>query len=166
MATKANGQVLERPWKRGRGYALRFSAYGERRYLTLGFEQDGWTKERAEEELANVMADVRRGIWVPPKKSSKRSGQKRNGSQVREMPLFGAFSRGLIEARRGQVSENTTHYEKRTVGHLCGYFADWPLDQIDVEAVDATGFTRSKSQIGDAARLSGESLSSTMAVDR
>jgi hypothetical protein len=109
MATKANGQVLERYWKRGRGYSLRFSAYGERRYLTLGFEQDGWTKERAEEELANVMADVRRGIWVPPKKSSKRSGQKRNGSQVREMPLFGVFARGLIEARRGQVSENTTH---------------------------------------------------------
>jgi hypothetical protein len=36
MAAKSEGRVLERSWKSGRGYALRFPAYGERRYLTLG----------------------------------------------------------------------------------------------------------------------------------
>ena len=56
MARQA-GEVLERCWKRGRGYALRFHAYGERRYLSLGFEGDGWTRHRAEEELQNLMAE-------------------------------------------------------------------------------------------------------------
>ena len=32
---RSEGQVLERTSKGGRGYALRFLAYGERRYLTL-----------------------------------------------------------------------------------------------------------------------------------
>ena len=66
VARRSEGQVLERRWKSGRGYALRFRAYGERQYLTLGLETEGWTRKRAEEELANVMADVRRGLWVPP----------------------------------------------------------------------------------------------------
>ncbi len=39
MGRSRDGQVLERRWKHGRGYALRFIAYGQRRYLTLGNEQ-------------------------------------------------------------------------------------------------------------------------------
>ncbi len=66
MARRSEGQVVERHWKSGRGYALRFRAYGERQYLTLGLETEGWNRKRAEEELANVMADVRRGLWTPP----------------------------------------------------------------------------------------------------
>ena len=66
MARRSEGQVVERHWKSGRGYALRFRAYGERQYLTLGLEAEGWDRKRAEEELANVMADVRRGLWTPP----------------------------------------------------------------------------------------------------
>jgi integrase len=68
MAARSQGQVLERAWKSGRGYALRFNAYGERQYLTLGLEIDGWTRKRAEEELQNIHADVRRGVWIPPDK--------------------------------------------------------------------------------------------------
>jgi hypothetical protein len=71
VAGRSEGQVLERRWKSGRGYALRFRAYGERQYLTLGLESDGWTRRRAQKELANVMADVRRGLWVPPPRGQK-----------------------------------------------------------------------------------------------
>lgn len=73
-ARRSEGEVIERDWKRGRGFALRFRAYGERRYLTLGFEADGWTWDKADEELQNILADVRRGIWVPPQ---KRKGRRR-----------------------------------------------------------------------------------------
>jgi len=47
--------------------ALRFRAYGERRFLTLGGAAEGWDRARAEVELQNVLADVRRGIWQPPR---------------------------------------------------------------------------------------------------
>lgn len=134
MATKSKGQVLTRDWKGGRGFALRFTAYGERRYVSLGFERDGWTYERAETELANIMADVRRGIWVPSKKKNK---SHRSDPVDSGVPMFGPFARGLVAARRGQISENSTRYEEWALGHLLGYFADWHLHEIDVEAVDA-----------------------------
>lgn len=66
MARQATGQVLER--KRGDGtrvWALRFRAYGKRRRLTLGTAEEGWTRQRAGEELQNVLADVRCGTWRP-----------------------------------------------------------------------------------------------------
>ena len=87
MARRSEGQVVERHWKSGRGYALRFRAYGERQYLTLGPETEDWNRKRAEEELANVMADVRRGIWVPPMRRPRRAGAAGEASDA--MPTFG-----------------------------------------------------------------------------
>jgi hypothetical protein len=46
MARKASGQVIERKGARGRTLALRFRAYGIRRYVTLGTVDEGWTRER------------------------------------------------------------------------------------------------------------------------
>jgi integrase len=135
MASRVEGEVKVRDWKRGRGYALRFWAYGERRYLTLGFEDDGWDWDRAEEELANVLADVRRGIWVPPTKKKVR--RSKEGEPIeREVPLFGPFADGLVEGRKGQVAENTSAYERWGLNHLLPYFGNWPVNEIDVPAVD------------------------------
>ena len=65
MTKRASGQVLEFDREGGRTFALRFRAYGKRRYLTLGTVEQGWSRPKAEEELQNVLADVRRGIWMP-----------------------------------------------------------------------------------------------------
>jgi integrase len=135
VAARSEGQVLERHWKSGRGYALRVRAYGARHYLTLGSERDGWDRRRAEEELENVLADVRRGIWVPPQKKKRRRAEQRVGGPA-EAPIFGPFARGLVASRKGQVSENTTSYEEWALGHLLPYFAEWPVNEIQVEAVD------------------------------
>ena len=64
MARPATGAVVTT--KTG-GYALRFTAYGKRRYVTLGGAGDGWDRDRAEAELLNVLADVRRGRWASPR---------------------------------------------------------------------------------------------------
>jgi hypothetical protein len=71
MAGRAKGEVKVREWKSGRSFALRFWAYGERRYVTLGSERDGWDQRAAEEELENVLVDVRRGVWVPASRKKK-----------------------------------------------------------------------------------------------
>ena len=85
MARAATGQVVERSGARGITYALRFRAYGNREYVTLGNTADGWTRRKAEEELANVLADVRRGQWQadrpepvkPPEHVGRRSTSSR-----------------------------------------------------------------------------------------
>ena len=66
MPRQLTGQVIEKETQRGIVFALRFRAYGKRRYVTLGSTGEGWTRSRAEVELQNVLADVRRGIWQPP----------------------------------------------------------------------------------------------------
>lgn len=133
MSTRPEGQVMERSGGRGKVYALRFQAYGQRRYLTLGTATEGWTRRRADAELQNVLADVRRATWVPP----SASGRWRRASEVENANLFGALAQALLLARRGEVAPATIRYMQWALAHLMPYFADWPLQEIDVRAVDA-----------------------------
>src|SRR5436309_430229 len=66
MARRSTGSVQIRKRKTGTYFALRFSAYGERQFVSLGRAEDGWTQAKAEQERDNILADVRRGIWQPP----------------------------------------------------------------------------------------------------
>ncbi len=63
MARPSPGGVI--PPKHGRAWAIRFRAYGKRRYLTLGTTAEGWSRPRAEAELRHILADVERGLWKP-----------------------------------------------------------------------------------------------------
>src|SRR5436853_2700595 len=56
-----SGSIVVNRGSRGTPYAARFRAYGSRRYVTL----DAATPAEAEQQLANILADVRRGIWRP-----------------------------------------------------------------------------------------------------
>jgi integrase len=134
MATRKEGEVKVREWKSGRGYALRFWAYGERQYLTLGHEREGWDLAKAEVELQNVLADVRRGLWVPPARKRPRGASEKG--QPDQVPIFGPFATGLTNDREGQVAEETTKHETWALGHLVPFFGDWALNEIDVEGVD------------------------------
>jgi integrase len=134
VAARKQGEVKVRDWKAGRGYALRFRAYGERQYVTLGYEHEGWDWGKAEEELQNILADVRRGLWVPPQKKKPRGASEEG--QPDQVPAFGPFATGLKADREGQVAEETTKHEKWALGHLVPFFGDWALNEIDVEGVD------------------------------
>lgn len=133
MAGRREGHLVVRQWKSGRGYALRFRAYGRRRYLTLGLESEGWTRQLAEEALANLMADVRQEIWVPPE-----CHEGANWLGLGEKaPLFGTFAHWLISSNRGQFAERTADYLEWGVSHLTPCFGEWFLHEIDAQAVDA-----------------------------
>lgn len=116
--------MLERVTNRGRTYALRFRAYGERRYLTLGTGEEGWTRQRAEEELANVLADVRRGIWNPPPKPVFQAQA--------EEPTFHVYaSEWLIQREQeGLKAKTITGLRWSLVNHLLPFFAEHRLSDI------------------------------------
>jgi integrase len=126
--------VLVRERKLGRMYALRFRAYTERQYMTLGHEHEGWNPHKAEEELQNILADVRRGLWVPPTKKKPRGASDR--SRHDRVLAFGPFAKGLTATREGQVAKRTTKHEKWALGHLVPFFGDWALNEIEAERVD------------------------------
>lgn len=131
---RTEGQVIKRRWKAGAGYALRFNAYKQRQYVTLGLAADGWTHKRAETELANILADVRRGTWIPPDRNNRttKPGEQTPAGQL----TFHAFASNWHADREGEVAERTHEYEQWTLSHLLPYFANWPLRDINIEAVD------------------------------
>jgi integrase len=125
MARPATGQVVERPTTRGRSFALRFRAYGRREYLTLGTAEDGWSPDRAEAELQNVLADVRRGIWQPA------------GPAPAPEPTFHEFASEWFEQRRNEVRPSTAEAVRwRLSCVLLPFFASHRLSQITTREVD------------------------------
>ncbi len=150
---RGQGQVLERRWKRGRGYALRFRAYGERQYVTLGMQSEGWTEKRAETELANILADVRRGTWIAPDRNRRARVADAEGDGG---TTFHEFASTWHADRKNEISSNGHAYEAWALRyHLLPYFANWRLSEIDIPAVD--DYRRSKVQQGEQRRVATES---------
>ena len=153
MPRKPTGQVLERKRQRGRVYALRFRAYGERQYVTLGATEDGWTRKAAEEELQNVLADVRRGIWRPPAPDPE--------PEQRD-PSFHEFSTAWYRGVELGLAERTqVDYTWRLSNHLLPYFARMRLSAITVEQVDRYRSAKERERLGlEQARAKNEQLPS------
>lgn len=135
MARKPTGQVIERRRQRGVVFALRFRAYGRREFVTLGLAAEGWNRKRAEEELSNVLADVRRGIWRPPIVEEPETAE-----PIAEL-TFHEFSSQWLAGRAGEISDRTMQfYEWALSFHLLPHFARLPIGAFDgprgVELVD------------------------------
>jgi integrase len=130
MARPATGSVLERPGKTDVSFAIRFRAYGKREQITLGTKGEGWTRAKAEDALADTLADVRRGIWHPRKPEPVEPPSK--------APTFLEFSNQWFASRLPELRERTIEDYKWSLElHLLPFFADLPLAEITVERVDA-----------------------------
>jgi integrase len=130
MAPVPTGQVVERRSSRGITYAARVRAYGERHYLTLGRSSEGYKRRDAELELANILADIRRGIWKPPQPGPVLAPP--------EDLTFHEFASQWFETHRHEVSPRSAEdYEWGLKRHLLPYFKDHHLSQITIAEVDA-----------------------------
>ena len=128
MARAANGQVVERASGRGTTYALRFRAEGRRHFVTLGARDDGWTRERADTELQNILADIRRGIWKPVSRVPTAAGLD---------PTFHEFASEWLASRRHELAPRTVEdYMLALTHHLLPFFAKHRLSEITAREVD------------------------------
>jgi integrase len=127
-ARASKGAVVKRA-SRGGGhtYALRFTAYGERRYVTLGSSDQGWSDAKAQAELERVIEQVRAGTWsawTPP-------------TEPEREPTFHEFASEWFAARRGEWRESTQlDYEWQLSAHLLPFFKDHRLSEITIAEVD------------------------------
>jgi integrase len=126
MARPPTGQVLERPGKDGITYALRFRAYGKRRYETL----DVTSRSEAEQQLRYRLDDVERGIWKPPSPPA-----------VVEVPpvepTFHELASEWVASRTYEVDARTVeHWTWALSGHLLPFFAPFKSSQITVALVE------------------------------
>jgi integrase len=127
MARRPSGQIIEP--KGGRGWAIRFRAYGKRRSVTLGTSEEGWTREKVEERLRHVLADVERAIWQPYEPAREPVDG--------ESPTFRQFASEWFDGSSPDWRERTcVDYRWRLTDHLLPYFKDHRLPAITVEEVD------------------------------
>lgn len=159
MPRAAVGSVVERSGAHGVTFALRFRCDGRRHYLTLGAAADGWTRQRAEVELQNVQADVRRGLWHPPATDPEPAAP-------REVPTFDDAAREwlaalMVEGGRGGrgLSPAGAADLRWRLSHLRPTFGRTRVDAITVEDVDR--FRRSKVAAG---RLNATSINKILAA--
>jgi integrase len=124
MPRPSTGQIVERHGARGTSFGLRFRAYGKRRYITAAAS----TRQEAEVELLNLLADVRRGIWQPPEPTP---------TPVEE-PSFHRLATDWLERRRHEVDDRTVeHWRWALTGHLLAHFADLRPSEITTAAVES-----------------------------
>ena len=127
--SRARGSVVVRDRRTGTFYGLRFVAYGERRYVSLGSEAEGWTRERADEELALVLREVQRGTWRPPAAPVE--------PEIMRDPTFHEFASDWFDGKRGELRNTTVaDYEWQLTSHLLPFFASHRLSEITVQEVD------------------------------
>jgi integrase len=128
-ARAPKGEVVRNPTRGGFTFALRFTAYNKRRYITLGPPEDGWTEAKARTELENILADVRRGIWQPHTIEAP--------PEPPQDPGFHEFASAWFEAIRDELRPNTVlDYEWQLRVHLLPFFKNHRLAQITVSEVD------------------------------
>lgn len=75
--------------------------------MTLGTTEDGWIRARAEEELADALADVRRGIWRPPESS-------RSSNEPAAEPTFHEFASETPQSRNATEDQGNGSDGTRT----------------------------------------------------
>lgn len=128
MARPNTGQVIERPDKDGRiRYALRFTANGKRRFETI----EARSRAEADQELANVLADVRRGIWKAA-----------TAAPVVEEPnpeaTFHEFASEWYRQREleGLAPRTLEDFRWALSGHLLAFFGSYPLSALTPQLVD------------------------------
>jgi integrase len=151
MPRDASGQVVARKTVHGTVVALRFRAYGSRRYVTLGYREQGWTHAKAELELQNVLADVRRGIWRSPEPVTP-------SPEPTAEPTFHAFASEWLSEIEPTLRPNTIlDYRWQLTHHLLPFFKDHRLSQISVAEVDRYRAEKVREQ-----RLSASSINKTL----
>jgi integrase len=146
---------------RGRSprYGLRFRAYGRREYVSLGSAEEGWTSSKAQEELQNVLADVRRGTWRPQVVEAV--------APPRAVPTFHEFASEWFESQKveggsrghGLSATGVADLEWRLSNHLLPAFASRRVNQITIEDVDR--YRRGKVEKG---KLGATSINKTLST--
>jgi integrase len=127
MARKITGAVVEHQGRDGRTYrSLRFTAYGKRRYVSLG----PISAAEAGRELRHALADVERGTWAESRSPAP-------PPEVERVPTFHEFAEQWWLRNEPQLRSSTqVDYRTRLERHLLPFFAERRLDEITFDLVE------------------------------
>ena len=131
MARKPTGGVVEHIVRDGRTYrALRFTAYGKRRFESLGPVSEG----DAQRALRTCSTTLSAGIWRPPQAVEA-------PPELEPVPTFHEYAEGwwlLNESRCAARTVEDYRWRSFSQGGLIDCFGELPLDKITVDTVESS----------------------------
>lgn len=154
MGRRATGQVRELVGADGATYrSLRFRAYGERRFISLGTVP----RDEAERTLRGILADVERGIWQPDDPAP--APEPLPGAQT-----FHEFAElWWIEHESDWRPNTIADYRWRLESHLLPFFKGHRLDEITIAEVDRYKALKRKRD-DDGKQLSARTVNMTLVL--
>jgi hypothetical protein len=129
---EAIGSIVKRYRKRDHQYTygLRIRAYGERYWVPLGTEREGWNDVRAADRRDEIAALISRGAWRPLN-SFELDPRERN-------PGFHEFASDWLKRYRRTVDESTADKVEYLLSHhLLPFLHAYRLDEIDYGMLSA-----------------------------
>ena len=128
----AIGSIVKRYRKRDRQYTygLRIRAYGERHWVPLGTEREGWNDLRATDHRDEIAAMIRRGAWRPPNVFELDPRE--------QNPGFHEFASDWLKRYRRTVDASTTDTAEYMLSHhLLPFLHTYRLGEIDYGVLSA-----------------------------
>lgn len=144
MGRPATGRVDQRTTTAGETvYSIRVPCQGRRPRITLGSDTDGWSRERAEQTLADTIAALRIGVALdtlfPSEPVALAAAEHRGAGEPTIAELVAAY----LANRDGQVATRTLDADRWALeGHIAPALGHLTPSQVDVDVVDA--FRRAK----------------------
>ncbi|MGO9791033.1 MAG: tyrosine-type recombinase/integrase [Solirubrobacteraceae bacterium] len=123
---EAVGSIVKRYRKRDRQhtYGLRIRAYGERYWVPLGTEREGWNDVRAADRRDEIAGLVQRKVWRPPNTFELDPREKKPG--------FHEFTSDWLKRYRRTVDASTADTAEYMLSHhLLPFLHTYRLDEID-----------------------------------
>lgn len=133
MPRPASGTIDKRETAQGTSYRAKVRYQGERYTLTFGGSWEGWTEDRAADELDYVMRQMARGEWIPPQRDAPDSVSDRQTYRYRDVAAL------LLKKQEIKLGGTTSRTYKDLAWRLsigCDYIGDRPVEQVDEATVD------------------------------
>ena len=103
MPRRVTGRIELHDWADGRTvtFRLKVRLHGKRHTISLGTNHEGWSTERAQVELEQIMRQIERGTWEPPTRREAARDDLDHGETVR------ATAYRWWQRRKTELASNT-----------------------------------------------------------
>jgi integrase len=132
MPRRVTGRIELHEWADDRTvtFRLKVRTQGKRHTISLGTNHEGWSMERAQVELEQIMRQIERGTWEPPTRREAAQNDLDHGETVR------ATAYRWWQRRKTELASNTELDYKWRLEHVLRHLGDHVTTELDAHRVD------------------------------
>jgi hypothetical protein len=132
MPRRATGTIDPHQWADGRTitFRLKVRADGKRYTISLGTNHEGWSMERAQVELDQIMRQIERGTWEPP------TGREAAPNDLDHDEALRVTAYRWWQRRKTELADNTALDYKWRLDHALRHLGDDVTAELDARRVD------------------------------